>query len=311
MPKRPSRSKPPQTKKPKLRQTNSGLLSAPENPAAPSTKPAAKPPIAKSSPLPKPSSPVSSLPSALIDATLDLPTASDYDSQTRAFVHQHPLHASIPTHDQPITTPLQPPSTDGPSIPGYLVADLPKSTSLSHFLDRDWPDFIPPSWRRIKHIDKAQPSSLTSLSAIIMSGLGLSSRLALSGVIHPITCVAFQGRLSDAAFGRDGTSRARFLLESALTELLSIVIEGRCPDYNLTTPCSRCLDIEQALSRFTGFTAPPPQPAFSKGGKGKGGKGNRFSSDSTPSTTHVQALTTTTAGLDNSVKPEPPHKAYP
>ncbi|EER20098.1 hypothetical protein Pmar_PMAR007383 [Perkinsus marinus ATCC 50983] len=143
-----------------------------------------------------------------------------------------------------------------------------------------------------------------------MSGLGLSSRLALSGVIRPIACIAFQGRLSDAAFGRDGTSRARFLLESALTELLSIVIEGRCPNYNLTTPCDRCPDIEQALSRFTGFIAPPPQLVTSKGGKGKGGKGTRFPSDSVPANSHIQGPTTSSTGIDNPVKSDPQHHSF-
>ncbi|KAF4700658.1 hypothetical protein FOZ62_019608 [Perkinsus olseni] len=171
-------------------------------------------------------------------------------------------------------------------IPGYLVADLPRSGLLSDFLDRDWPDFIPAAWRRIKRIDKNQPSSLSSVSAILMAGLGLTSRLALANLIGPTVCMAFQARLTDAAFGRDGTSRARNAFEGALTELHSCVLEGRCPDIALAIPSSTCShELEKILSKFRGFMPPPPAmpPAAStKGAKGKGGKGTFLIRSSNP-----------------------------
>ncbi|KAF4733529.1 hypothetical protein FOZ62_015337, partial [Perkinsus olseni] len=149
----------------------------------PSTS-AASPPIAHLvNPNPATPPPLSGLlgpPAPPMHAEHDI-SASDHDSQTWAYLQAGALHPP-PTQAHPAliwpppqhtATPTSSPDT--PSIPGYLVADLPKSTALSAFLDRDWCDFIPPSWRRVKHIDKSQPSSLSSLSAIMMAGLGLSA----------------------------------------------------------------------------------------------------------------------------------------
>ncbi|KAF4754275.1 hypothetical protein FOZ63_004780 [Perkinsus olseni] len=212
---------------------------------------------------------------------------SDTDSQTREYiVHAQHAPAAVPSFRSTRQAPPQPVILGKHPIPGYLVADLPRSGLLSDFLDRDWPDFIPAAWRRIKRIDKNQPSSLSSVSAILMAGLGLTSRLALANLIGPTVCMAFQARLTDAAFGRDGTSRARNAFEGALTELHSCVLEGRCPDIALAIPSSTCShELEKILSKFRGFMPPPPAmpPAAStKGAKGKGGKGTFLIRSSNP-----------------------------
>ncbi|EER02721.1 hypothetical protein Pmar_PMAR025743 [Perkinsus marinus ATCC 50983] len=234
------------------------------------------------------------------DLPRDPEHGSDMDSQTNAFLQQvltdsttTTPHLGLPKLDPSLVLPSGPHTSSGPPdvMLGHLVASLPKHPSLSNFLNQPWHGFLPPAWQRVKGINPPDPASLGALSTALMAALGLVGRLTLANVISPTAALAFLGRMADAGFGREGTSKCRYLLDSIPVEAYAATVDGRIPDRSLAIPGTRCLPLIEIFARFPGFLpppVPPSSPSRSKGagagtGKGKGkGRSQRSSDEPDP-----------------------------